>query len=251
MTQIEKASSFRSLHQKGAPIVIYNIWDAGGAKALAEAGAAAVGTGSWSVAAAHGFADGEAIPLDFVLAIVERIALTVDVPVTVDVDGGYAGESVSLALNVARLIGAGVVGINFEDRIVQGAGLYSISQQAERIKAIKASAREAKVPLFLNARTDLFLNSDAASHKDHVDEALERAAAYAEAGADGFFVPGLTQGSLVERVTSAARLPVNVMMMGDLNSAAAATELGVSRISFGPGPYVSAIADLKSRFKVI
>jgi len=84
MSQAEKASHFAGLHQKGNPVVLYNIWDAGGAKALADEGAAAVATGSWSIAAAHGYDDGEAMPMDFILNIVERICATVDVPVTVD-----------------------------------------------------------------------------------------------------------------------------------------------------------------------
>ncbi|MEO1611169.1 MAG: isocitrate lyase/phosphoenolpyruvate mutase family protein, partial [Pseudomonadota bacterium] len=118
MSQSEKAARFAALHREGDPVVLYNIWDAGGAKALAEAGAPAVATGSWSVAAAHGYGDGEAIPLDLVLTIVGRIAATVDIPLTVDFEGAYAVDPSEAAENVRKLIRAGAVGINFEDRIV-------------------------------------------------------------------------------------------------------------------------------------
>ncbi|WP_120631753.1 isocitrate lyase/phosphoenolpyruvate mutase family protein [Ruegeria sp. EL01] len=251
MNQIAKATRFKALHKKSAPLVLYNIWDAGGAKTLADAGARAVATGSWSVAAAHGFADGEAIPLEFLLRIVERIVQTVDLPVTVDFEGGYATEPDDVAANVRKVIQAGAIGINFEDQLVQGEGLYPISVQAERIKAIREMAIAEKLPLFVNARTDLFLGSDPLAHADMLTEALERAAAYAKAGADGFFVPGLTNASLIQQITEAVCLPVNVMMIGELNSVETTAKLGVSRASFGPGPYFETMDHLTKRFTSI
>ncbi|WP_284163968.1 isocitrate lyase/phosphoenolpyruvate mutase family protein [Frigidibacter sp. SD6-1] len=251
MSQKDKAMMFRSLHRAGAPLVLYNIWDAGGAKALADAGAPAVATGSWSVAAAHGFADGEAIPLDLLLVIVGRIVRSVDVPVSVDFEGGYASDAAGLAANVARLIRTGAVGINFEDRIVRGEGLYPVEVQAARIRAIREAAREADLPLFINARTDLFLNADPAAQEGCVAEALHRAEAYAAAGADGFFVPGLTDHGLIRAITSSVRLPVNVMMMGALGRISDAAALGVARASYGPGPYRTAMTELAARYRAL
>lgn len=248
MNQSEKATHFKSLHVKGDPLVLYNIWDAGGAKALADAGAKASATGSWSVAAAHGFKDGEAIPLEFVVQIAERIATSVDIPLTVDFEGGYATDPDHVTQNVRKIIKAGAVGINFEDRIVQGDGLHTLLDQVERIKAVRRAAEAENVPLFINARTDLFLGSDPATHQTSMTEALEREAAYAKAGADGFFIPGLSQPALIKQVVDAASLPVNVMMMGDLNSISEVSKLGVSRTSFGPGPYFNAQADLAARY---
>ncbi|MDD7910963.1 isocitrate lyase/phosphoenolpyruvate mutase family protein [Pseudovibrio exalbescens] len=248
MSQAEKASRFADLHQKGNPVVLYNIWDAGGAQALAKAGAPAVATGSWSMAAAHGYGDGEALPLDFFLNIVERICASVDVPVTVDFEGGYATEPAEVAQNARKMIRAGAIGINFEDRIVKGEGLHSIEAQAARIKAIKAAAADEGVPLFLNARTDLFLGTDPATHESSLAEAREREAAYAEAGADCFFIPGLTETALISRVVDAATLPVNVMMIGDLTSVKDVAALGVSRASFGPAPFIQFLADFKKAY---
>lgn len=251
MSQAEKANHFAALHKKNDPVVLYNIWDAGGAKTLAKAGAQAVATGSWSVAAAHGFTDGEAIPLDFVVMIVERICTTVDVPVTVDFEGGYAVDADDLAQNVRRIIGAGAIGINFEDRVVQGAGLHPVATQVERIKAIRAVAEAEGVPLFINARTDLFLGTDPETHRDRVSEAKERQVAYAAAGASGFFIPGLTDTALITEIVEAASLPVNVMMGGAFKTIEQLAGLGVSRASFGPIPFVRANSDLKNRFSEV
>lgn len=251
MSQTEKATRLANLHQKGNPLVLYNIWDAGGAKSVEDAGVSAVATGSWSVAATHGYDDGEDIPLDFVLRIVERICLSVDVPVTVDFEGGYATDPHQVAENVRKVIRAGAVGINFEDRVVRGEGLHAISAQTARIRAIKAVAADEGVPMVLNARTDLFLGTDPASHEGHLVEALEREAAYAEAGADCFFVPGLTNARLISEVTEKANLPVNVMMMGELKSIKNVASLGVSRASYGPGPFFEFLANLKKAYTAI
>ena len=243
-----QAQPFRALHIKGDPLVLYNIWDAGGAKALAEAGAKAVATGSWSMAAAHGFEDGEGIPLDLVVQIVERIAATTDLPVTVDFEGGYAVAPDRVAENVRRVIQAGAVGINFEDQIVRGEGLYAVQDQIERIKAVRQAANEEGVDLFINARTDLFLGTDPSTHAMRVGDAIAREAAYKDAGADGFFIPGLTDHALIQKIVDAVSLPVNVMMMGELTSIASVADLGVSRVSYGPGPYINAMSDLKDHF---
>ncbi len=251
MSQAEKATRLVNLHQKGNPLMLYNIWDAGGAKAVEEAGAPAVATGSWSMAAAHGYDDGEAIPLDFVLRIVERICASVDVPVTVDFEGGYATDPDEVAENVRKVIRAGAVGINFEDRVVKGDGLHEISVQTARIRAIKAVAADEGVPLVLNARTDLFLGTDPASHEGHLAEALERGAAYAQAGANCFFVPGLTDARLISEVTENASLPVNVMMMGEQKSIKVVASLGVSRASYGPGPFLEFLANVKRAYAAI
>src|SRR6202022_945800 len=158
MNQSERAARFAELHGKDrAPLLLYNAWDAGSAKAIADAGAPAIATSSWSVAEAHGYRDGEDIPLEFAEQIVARIASTVDVPVSVDFEGGYSQDNAELADNAARLIESGVIGINFEDRVVKGTGLYDIGRQTDRILAIRTVAQQRNIDLFINARTDLFL----------------------------------------------------------------------------------------------
>jgi 2-methylisocitrate lyase-like PEP mutase family enzyme len=242
----EKAIRFCELHVKGSPVVLFNIWDAGSAKAVAEAGAKAIATGSWSVAAAHGFTDAEEIPLDFVVDNIARIVAAVDLPVTLDFEGGYAVDAAGLKLNIARVIAAGAVGINFEDQIVGGEGLYSIEEQSDRIKAIRETADESDVPLFINARCDIFLKNGPDTHAGHLAAAIQRSIAYAEAGASGFFAPGLKDPQLIEQLCSASPLPVNIMVMADTPSNQEMAELGVARISYGPGPYRRMIEDLKA-----
>ena len=251
MNQIEKARAFSALHIKGNPLVLYNIWDAGGARALAKAGAPAVATGSMSVAASQGYKDGQDLPLDQVLIIAERISTAVDVPVSIDFEGAYAVDPDGVAANVTRLIGTGAIGINFEDQVVGAKGLYPIEVQAERIGAARAAAEAAGVPVHINARTDLFLKAPKGSDPSEFEaESLERAAAYTQAGADSYFVPGLTDGDQIARLCQSASLPVNVMAMGDqLGKVSGVAAMGVARLSFGPAPYFAAMQALAQRYQ--
>jgi 2-methylisocitrate lyase-like PEP mutase family enzyme len=249
MTQAEKAQAFHALHRKGEPLVLYNIWDAGSARAVAAAGAKAIATGSWSVAASQGYEDGEQLPLDRLLRTAKQIAASVDVPVSVDFEGGYAKAPEFVADNAAKLIAAGAIGCNFEDRIVGGDGLYTQEDQAHRIAAIRAVADETGIPFFINARTDVFLLSDAADHASRMKEATDRCDVYAEAGASGLFVPGLVDPELIARMCEHTALPVNAYMKDGAPSIAEMAKLGVARISHGPVPYREAMRALTERAK--
>jgi 2-methylisocitrate lyase-like PEP mutase family enzyme len=251
MDQKRKAAQFAKLHVKGTPLVLYNAWDAGSAKAVVAAGAKAIATGSWSVAEAQGYRDGEAIPKDFVMQIASRIADAVNVPVSIDFEGGYSDSDSTLTKNVSRLIELGIIGINFEDRVVKGKGLYAIERQARRIAAIREAAEKKDIPLFINARTDLFLGEGDDDPAKSIDEAVERAKAYAAAGASGFFIPGLTKSSLIERICKAVSLPVNVMVMDGAPSNERLSQLGVARISYGPIPYIKAMDSLEKAARKI
>lgn len=243
MTQAQKAKQFAGLHTKGTPLVLFNAWDAGTAKVIEGAGAKAIATSSWSVAEAQGYRDGEHIPLSLVEQIIARITKAVDVPVTVDFEGGYSEDDGVLTKNVSRLIDLGVIGINFEDRVVQGEGLYSAERQAKRIAAIRDVAKKQGIELFINARTDLFFGDG--NPEELAEDALERATIYRDAGASGFFIPGLTDDDLIEKIADNAPLPVNVMVMDGLSPAKRLAELGVARISYGPIPYIKAMNALK------
>jgi len=245
MTQSERAAAFAKLHVKGSPVLLYNAWDAGSARAIEAAGAKAVATGSWSVAAAHGYSDGEDIPLDLALAIVARITASIQVPLTVDFEGGYSDDDNTLTENVGRLLDRGVIGINFEDRVVKGSGLYQIDRQARRIAAIRAVAETRRIPLFINARTDLFLGRGG-QHSSEIGAALDRARAYADAGASGFFVPGLEDDILIGRIVEGSALPVNVMVMEGVPANDRLAALGVARISYGPIPYIDTMRTLQN-----
>lgn len=243
--QQKRAERFRELHVKGEPLVLFNVWDAGSAKAVAASGAKAVATGSWSVAAAHGLEDGERLPLMLVLENLARIVASVDLPVSCDIEGGYGSEPAAVAETVAGVLAAGAVGINLEDQIVGGGGLYLSEVQGARIRAARGAAESVGVRLFINARTDVFLQLDPTAHDDSaVDEAVRRAVVYAEAGASGFFAPGLIDAEHIETLCRRSPLPVNVMMLPGAPSTGQLAGLGVARVSYGPGPYRQAMAAL-------
>lgn len=243
MKQVEKAAVFSKLHVKGAPVILYNAWDAGSAKSILNAGLKAIATSSWAVAQAQGYEDGEIIPVDLVEKIVSQITATIDAPVSIDFEGGYSEEDGELADNVSRLIEMGVIGINFEDRVVRGTGLYDIKRQARRIAAIRRAAEKKGIALFINARTDLFAQEGDPALS--VTEALDRAKTYASAGASGLFIPGLRDDKLIGRICEGVELPVNVMIMDGVPTMARLRELGVSRISYGPIPYIAAMESLQ------
>ena len=244
MNQREKAARFAALHVKGAPLLLYNAWDAGSAQSMLDAGAKAIATSSWAVAEAQGYRDGEAIPIEFAEQIIARIAATVDAPVTADIEGGYSEDDGELADNVSRLLDLGVIGINFEDRVVKGSGLYETDRQARRIAAIRQAAERKGIALFINARTDLFLGQGR-DPAQSVGEAIDRAKAYAAAGASSFFIPGLQDEALIGRICEGTALPVNVMVMDGVPPNERLAKLGVARISYGPIPYISAMQALK------
>ena len=235
MSPNEKASAFAALHVPGDPLILFNIWDAGSAQAVARAGAKAIASGSASVAGAFGAKDGEDVSLDDALANAARIVASVDLPVTIDFEGGYAVEPTEAAANVARLAATGAVGCNFEDQFVGGEGMHPTGLQAQRIAAVRQAVGDA---FFINARTDCFLQAKAADHDGALaDAAIERAKAYAGAGASGFFIPGLTDLALVERIVEASPLPVNAMTWPGAPTREQWANAGIARISHGPGPF--------------
>jgi 2-methylisocitrate lyase-like PEP mutase family enzyme len=245
MMELEHARRLNALHAQDTPLSIYNAWDAGSAAAIRDAGAPAIGTSSWAIAAAQGFDDGEELPLDVLLQIAARIVAKVDVPVTVDFEGGYAEDAAGCARNVARLLDIGVVGINFEDRVVKAPmGLYATDVQCARIEAIRGMAEARGIPLFINARTDVYFESGIAT-EHRLEEAKARAAAYLRAGASGFFAPGLTDIAEIAALCASTPLPVNVMKRPGSPDVDALVKAGVKRISYGPGPYIEAMAGVR------
>ncbi|MGA9580540.1 MAG: isocitrate lyase/phosphoenolpyruvate mutase family protein [Allosphingosinicella sp.] len=248
-TSSDKARAFASLHRPGDPVVLYNVWDAGSARAVAEAGAKAVATGSASVAAAHGFEDAEALPLELALANAARVAAAVALPVTIDFEGAYGVEPEVAAGHIRRLADTGAVGCNFEDQVIGGEGLHPMEMQAARIRAARAAVGP---DFFINARTDLFLKTRASTHEPAaIEEAILRARAYAQAGASGFFVPGLVDLDQLGRICAASPLPVNFMAFPGAPEAAAVAGTGVARISHGPFPYKLAMKALKDSAEAI
>ena len=245
-THNDKAALFRSLHVRGRPLVLFNAWDPGSARSVADAGAPAIATGSWSVAAANGFADGEHLPLQLALDNLRRIVAAVALPVTIDLESGYGDAPTRVGATVAAALDAGAVGCNIEDSLPGDGRLRDIAGQAARLAAARQAADDAGVAMFLNARTDVFFQGPATTHDlAMVSHALERARAYADAGANGLFVPGVIAEDLIARLVEGSPLPLNIMVMTGVPDRARLAALGVARISHGAGPYRGAMQWLK------
>ncbi len=177
------------------------------------------------------------MPLDFALANAARIATAVDLPLTVDFEGGYAEDPAGLTANGRRLSETGAIGCNFEDQIVGTDRLYDVADQVRRIRALREGVGEG---FFINLRTDLFLKARPEAHDGVLAEkAIERGKAYADAGANGFFIPGLADLSLVERICKAVSLPVNAMHLPNGPSRAEWASAGIARVSHGPFPIMA------------
>jgi 2-methylisocitrate lyase-like PEP mutase family enzyme len=246
-----RAETFRSLHVPGRPLVLFNIWDAGTAKAVASSGARALATGSWSVAAANGFADGEQVPLDFAIDNLARIVRATDLPVTIDLESGYGETASEVGQSVARAIQAGASGCNLEDSFPRDGSLRDVRDQAARIAHARKAARDSGVPMFINARTDVFFQKPAEAHDAAMVRAtLDRAEIYADTGADGLFVPGVVDETLIGHLVEGSRLPVNIMVEANTPPLPRLAQLGVARVSHGPRPYVAMMKQLTEAARV-
>ena len=243
--QKELADLFGKLHVRGQPLVLFNIWDAGSAKAVAASGAKALATGSWSVAAANGYADGEQVPLDLVIGNLRRIVLATQLPVTIDIESGYGKLPDAVAATVERTIEAGAAGCNLEDSFPESGKLRSIASQVERIRFARKAADHANIPYFINARCDVFFQSSQAHDDGAVAATLDRAKAYADAGADGLFAPGLVDERLIAALAASSPLPLNVMVGDKTPSLDRLANAGVARVSHGPGPYLRMMKSLE------
>ena len=233
----DKFEAFRVLHVPGDPLVLFNIWDAGSAKAVAAAGARAIATGSYGVACARGSSDGENLSLDAALANLCEILGVTDLPVSIDMEAGYGANAAAVGRSVARASQAGAAGINMEDRLPGETALLPAREAAARIEAAAATG------LFVNARCDVFRGQDAAVDGGALVAAtLERARAYADAGASGLFVPFLADARCIAAICEGSPLPVNILWSEPCGDRAALAALGVARISHGHQPWAAAMA---------
>ncbi len=228
--QIQRAQRFRALHDRRRVLLLPNAWDAGSARIFAGLGFDAVATTSAGVAWALGYPDGEGTPLDEVLAVVERIVRVTPLPVTVDFEAGYGDSPEAVAANVRRLIETGAVGINLEDG-VRHEYLRNIDDAARRVAAARQAADEAGVPIVINARVDNWMVGGDEDEDTRVTEALRRARAYLEAGADCIYPIGVSSPELIGRLCAAIDAPVNVGVRPGLPDMAELGRLGVARVS--------------------
>jgi 2-methylisocitrate lyase-like PEP mutase family enzyme len=217
----QRAELFARLHRPGEPLLLPNAWDVGSAVTIAAAGAKAIATTSAGVAWSVGVPDGAGLGAERLAAVVARIVAAVEVPVSADIEAGYE----DLAATVSAMLQAGAVGVNIEDS--QAGVLLAPAEQAERLRQARAVADGAGLRLWINARTDVFL-----AGSGRLDEALARSAAYAQAGADSLFVPGLVDPAGIAALASGP-LPVTVMAGPGAPPVAELAAAGAVRISLG------------------
>ncbi len=232
LTLRDKAEAFRRLHAGPRILVLPNAWDVASARLIEEAGFPAIATSSAGVAWAHGYADGERISRGEMLALVHRIAASVRVPVTADMEAGYGPTPESAAETARGVIGAGAVGLNLEDGMNEGA-LVEIALQVERIRAACEAGAAARVPLVVNARTDAF-EVKGWSPRDRLAAAVRRANAYRAAGADCLFVPHVSDPATIAQLAREIEGPLNVIAGPPAPPIPELERLGVRRASLGP-----------------
>jgi len=239
--QLQKAELLRSLHIPGDPLIVTNVWDAISATTVARVdGVKALATASHSISNAHGYEDGEGMPLDVALHAAGVIVRAVDLPVSVDFEKGYAGEPAGVRDSVARLIQeTGAVGINIEDSIGPAkAPTFPLQVAAARVAAARAAAVDTGIPLVINARVDTLAGGG------DWDDAVARANAYLDAGADVIFFLGLSDEAKVERAIAEVGGKISVIGHPGAVPLKRLAELGISRVSFGPFALGSALAGL-------
>jgi 2-methylisocitrate lyase-like PEP mutase family enzyme len=219
------AAQLRRLHQTGL-LIMANAWDGGSARLVESLGAKAIATTSAGVAWAHGYADGSALPVALLLETVRDIARIVRVPVSVDMEDGYSREPAAVGANVADAVQAGAAGINIED------GSEPVELLCAKIAAIRSTCALRSSDVFINVRTDVYLRGFAPPGR-RVDETLARAAKYRAAGAEGLFVPGVTDPGEIRALAAGAGLPLNAMARRGVPPAAELAALGVRRLSAG------------------
>lgn len=248
--QTAKARAFKDLHISGNPLILFNAWDAGSTKAVEKAGARAIATGSWSVAAANGYGDGEKVPLALVMENLARIVAATDLPVSVDLESGYGDAPEAVGQTVRKAVAAGAIGCNLEDSFPADGSLRDAQAQVSRIRAARRATDN--LPFFINARTDVFFQKPAAEHGDAMlEEAVRRAKLYASAGADGIFVPGLIDPKLLTRLVKAVPLPINIMISDTTPSFDVLADAGAARLSHGPGPYRMAMKAVEDAARAV
>ena len=239
---LKKAERLLELHHSNKLLVLPNIWDVLGAKLLESMGFQAVATASASVAFSNGYNDGQEISFDQLLHILNQISTAVNLPVSADIERGYANNLDELGDNIEKLIACEIVGVNIEDSKNESGELNSIGAQCEIINTIRRTAEKAGIPIVINARTDVFIRDDFEGNK--IEEAILRGREYMEAGANCFY-PILCNMHQLKEIRQQLRVPINVFATKNTLPMKDLEELGIARLSLGPSLLKSALTKMR------
>ena len=241
-SQKTKAEHFHDLHTAPEILVLPNAWDVASAKLFEQAGLHAIGTTSAGIAHSLGYVEPQRISREEMLDVVRRIVRAVVLPVSADMEAGYADTPEGVAETVTSVIAAGAVGINLEDSPgTGGSPLLDESLQVERLRAAREAADASGIPFMINARTDVFLFAVGEPHT-RLEHAIHRANAYREAGADCLFVPGVGKTEAIAALVKQIHGPINILANPGVPSVPELQRLGVARVSMGSGPMRATLA---------
>ena len=245
-TQRARAEAFRAMHDRSRILVLPNAWDAMSARVIEESGARAIATTSAGVAFSVGYPDGEAMPRDEMIAAVARIARVITVPVSADIESGFARDAHGVAETVRRVIEAGAVGINLEDQIHdRSRSLYDLEVAVERVRAAREAANSSGIPLVINARTDVYLLA-IGEENARFDHAVRRANAYRSAGADcAIYTACVIKPADIARIVPALEGPLNLLASPGIPPVPELERLGVARLSVGTSPTLAAMGTIR------
>jgi 2-methylisocitrate lyase-like PEP mutase family enzyme len=240
-----KAAALRVMHAGPEILVLPNAWDVASARVIEESGFRAVATSSAGIAFSLGYPDGQVIPREEMLAAIARMAKAVRVPVTADVESGYGKTPEDAGRTARAVLDAGAVGMNLEDAVGDSrAALVDLPLQLEKIRAVRAMADRLRIPLVLNARTDVYLLQIGDPAKRY-DETVRRLSAFREAGADCVFAPGLRDAATIGRLVADLKCPVNILAGPGSPSVRELSKLGVARVSLGSSTMRAAVGHLR------
>jgi 2-methylisocitrate lyase-like PEP mutase family enzyme len=231
--QAEKAERLRALHQGPKILVLPNAWDVASARIIEEMGYPAIATSSAAIAATLGYPDGQRISCNEMLAVVNRIARAVRVPVTADAESGYGTTPQDVAQFAKDLVASGAVGLNFEDITGHDESSHvELGVQVTRIEALRDTSKSLSVPLVINARTDIFLMPIGPA-ETRLERSIDRLRAYRRAGADCVFVPGVADREIITKLVRSVDAPLNILASTTCPPIPELERLGVRRVSLG------------------
>lgn len=234
-TAADLEAQFRLLHHVGMPLLLPNIWDPLSAALVQATGLPAVATSSSAMALSNGYRDGQKLPFEDLLKILRRITSTVQVPVTADIERGYASSDAELAGHIKEFIGTGIIGINYEDSLPGATEMVPMEQQVKSIDAIRKAADVEGLKLFINARVDVYIKGGTLTDEEKLAEAVRRGKAYKEAGADGLYPILIMDPVHMETLVQEVGLPLNITMVPGIPDLAVLKAIGVARVSMASG----------------
>jgi len=249
-SQKDKAQDFRGLHHRKRILILPNAWDVPSARVFENEGFPAVATSSAGLVVSLGYPDGEVVGRDEFVAAVERIARVLSVPLSVDIVAGFGKTTREVVATVKAILKAGGIGINIEDFVHATKKLYPVERQVENVKAIRKLGDAVGIPLVINARTDA-LRYGVGDEEVKFEEAVRRATAYRDAGADCVYPMGMIDSDSIRRFVKEVDFPINVMVRKGLPSVNELERLGVARVSFGPSASYAAMGLLKRASKEV